>query len=303
MVQVARLHYEHDVPRVEIAERLGISRFKVARLIARAREEGVVRITIDDHGVPDQILAERLREVLGIGECTVVRATGDEERVRQQVGAAAAHLLSTTLREDEVLGMTWGRTLTATTTQLASLPRVTVVQLTGFVAGDLATSPIELVRQISQRSGGAVYPIFSPLFVRDVETAESLKSHPDIRSAIRLFPEVTTAVLSVGSWNPASTQVREVLPAADVERAEALGCVADIAGILVREDGSLVDPEFQRRCVSISSAQLVDVPRVIAVAGGAEKATAIRAVARAGLITSLVTDDRLAEAVLAAAGG
>ena len=78
------------------------------------------------------------------------------------------------------------------------------------------------------------------------------------------------------------------------------GCVADIAGILLTEEGLPVDEAFQERCIGISFEQLRAVPRVVAVAAGASKAAAVRAVARAGLISELVTDHALAEAVLAA---
>lgn len=97
---------------------------------------------------------------------------------------------------------------------------------------------------------------------------------------------------------PPDTQVKDVLPAEALTRAVEGGCVADIAGILVKDDGSPVDPVFQESCINISYDQLRDVPRVIAVAGGAAKAQAVRAVAHAGLITELVTDHRLADAVL-----
>lgn len=48
LAAVARAHYIDDLSRVEIAETFGISRFKVARLLARAREEGIVTIKIND---------------------------------------------------------------------------------------------------------------------------------------------------------------------------------------------------------------------------------------------------------------
>ncbi len=299
MAAVARAHYLQDRSRVDISESLGISRFKVARLLTRAREEGLVTIDIHDWGLPDVELGLRLQKKLGLTHCQVVRSHGGDETVRHQIGAVAAQALGETLREDEVLGVTWGRTLTATASQLQHLPRLSVVQLTGFVAGDLASSPIEVVRQASQRSGGDVHPIFSPLIVGDAETAENLRRHPDIRTAIDLFPAVTTALLSVGAWNPPDSQVREVLASDDLDNALSKGCIGDIAGILFREDGTLVDPEFQERCVSILYEQLQKVPRVVAVAGGAAKADAIRTVSKVGLITELFTDHTLAEAILA----
>lgn len=300
MATIARAHYLDGRSHVKIAEELGISRFRVARLLDRARDQGVVRITIDDRGLEDPTLGERLKARLGLAECYVVRCHGDEANVRAQVGFVAAEVLETTLDADEVLGLTWGRTLTATTSQLRSLPRLSIVQLTGSVSGDFGSSPIEIIRQASTRSGGAVYPIFSPLFIEDEVTAASLRQHHDIRSAIELFASVTTAVLSVGSWNPPNTQVRDVLAPGEVKRLEALGVVADIAGILIRADGTLADPGFQRRCIAISYDELIAVPRVLAVASGVSKSEAILAVSKAGLITSLVTDHELAMNILGA---
>lgn len=300
LAAAARAYYFEDRSRVEISNALGISRFKVARLLARARAEGIVTIEIHDRGLPDVELSQRLQEKLGLEHCTVVRSHGDDDVVRQQIGAVAARALSETLREDEVLGVTWGRTLSATASQFEYLPRLSIVQLTGVVAGDLASSPIEVVRHVSRRSGGDVYPIFSPLIVHDREMAQSLRRHPDIRSAIDLFPEVTTALLSVGAWNPPVSQVRDVLPIDDLANALSKGCVADVAGILLRDDGTPVDEDFQERCINISYDQLQKVPRVVAVAGGAAKADAIRTVSQVGLITELFTDHALAQAVLEA---
>lgn len=298
LAAIARAHYLEDLSRVEIAESFGISRFKVARLLARAREEGIVSIKINDRGLPDEVLAEKLRQALGLERCHVVRSYGDDDAVRSQIGAVAATLLSDTVAPGEVVGVTWGRTLTATTSHLERLPRVSIVQLTGVVAGDISSSPIEIARQVSRRSGGDVYPIFAPLLVEDAEMAASLRRHPDIRGAMELFPQVTTALLSVGGWNPPVTQVRDVLPIDALAMAIEGGCVADIAGILIREDGTPVNPEFQERCINISYDELRAVPRVVAVAGGAAKAEAIRAVTRGGLINELVTDHTLAEEVL-----
>lgn len=298
MASVARAYYLDNVSKVDIADRLAISRHKVTRLLAKAVDEGIVTITINDQGMTDPMLSERLAAHLGLRNCYVVRTGGDQDAVRDRLGRAAAGFLSDMLREGEILGLTWGRTLNAVAGHLSSLPRLTIVQLTGTLSGDLAASPIEIVRRASQYSRGAVYPIFSPMVVRDERTARILKNDPTIRKAIDLFPAVTTAVLSVGCWNPPDTQIRSALDEAEAKRITELGCVADIAGILVDAEGAPVDPAFQRRCVAISYEELNSIPRVIAVAAGRLKAPAIQAVSNAGIITDLITDDALALAIL-----
>ena len=298
MAAIARAHYLDGLSRVEIAERFGISRFRVARLLERARDEGIVTIRINDSGLPDQALADRLRDALGLRLCRVVRSHGDDDAVRHQVGAVAARFLSDSVAENEILGIAWGRTRTAMMTQLTHLPRLTVVQLTGFVAGDLESSPIAVIRHAALRSGGDVFPIFAPLYVRDLATAQSLREHPDIRAAMELFPKVTTAVLSVGAWDTDASQLKKAVPPGEEPDDGITSWYADIAGILLNEDGTQLDPEFEQRSISITFEQLRAVPRVIAVAGGAEKAGAVKAVARAGLIEELITDHKLALKIL-----
>ena len=46
IASVARRYYLEDKSKIEIAEELGLSRFKVARLLETARESGLVHIEI-----------------------------------------------------------------------------------------------------------------------------------------------------------------------------------------------------------------------------------------------------------------
>ena len=46
LVNVARMYYEQDRTQSEIADRYGISRPMVSKLLKEAKEEGIVKITI-----------------------------------------------------------------------------------------------------------------------------------------------------------------------------------------------------------------------------------------------------------------
>lgn len=298
LLEVARLHYEGGLTKVEISEQLGISRFRVARLLDRAREIGVVTITVQDSGELDLDLSRRLSEALGLEKCIVVRSAGEIRETRDQVGAAAADHLTTHVQEDDVVGFTWGRTVGRVAARIDKLPRTTIIQLTGYVSGERGASPVERLRRTAESVGGTVLPIFSPMIVPEAQTAKSLARHSAIRSAVKLFDSVTTAVLSVGSWDPVDSQVREVLADGDIERLSGRGTVADVAGIMLRADGALADPDFQARCIAISAAQLRKVPHVALVAAGAGKAVAVRAALKAGIGTMVVTDSQLADELL-----
>ena len=72
MAEVARLYYVRDLTQQDIAERLGVSRFKVLRLLEQARAEGVVRFEIDDPAGVDDDLSRALEERYGLSTALVV---------------------------------------------------------------------------------------------------------------------------------------------------------------------------------------------------------------------------------------
>lgn len=298
LVTVARQFYLDDTSKSDIARNLDLSRFKVARLLEAARASGLVTITLHDEGIVDEDLSARVRDHLELDEAVVVAAGGGVAEVRRQVGTAAAHLLNATLSSDDVVGVGWGRTLTAMTEALTSLPPISVVQLTGAVGSDLRDSPVEILRKVSLTAGGSAHPIFAPLIVDDAVTAAAFRRQPDVAAALRLFGRLTVAVVAVGSWNPPSSQLRDFMSQQERTKLENRGVRAEVTAILIDDDGSLVDEDFADRCLSISARELGRVPRVIAVAGGTDKANAVAAVTRSGLITTLVTDRALAEQVL-----
>jgi DNA-binding transcriptional regulator LsrR (DeoR family) len=102
--RIAGLFYMDGWSKVQIADQLGLTRFKVARLIQLARASGMVRITVVGAGSLDLMLSERLCHQFGLRHAVVVSTTtGDDHEIRAQIGAAAANLLSEIMTPDDVL--------------------------------------------------------------------------------------------------------------------------------------------------------------------------------------------------------
>lgn len=298
LVAVARRFYLEDASKVEIAKELGLNRFKVARLLELARELGVVKIELDDGGTVIQDLSTRLAERLHLRHATVVESHGSPDAVRQQIGLAAAGHLQTTLKDGDTLGVSWGRTIRTMANSLPTLPRIDVVQLTGTVGTDLADSPVEMVRMVAQNSGGSAHTIFTPMVVGDARTAASLRAQSDVANVLSRMARLDAAVLALGSWVPPESQLRETIPEDTRNQLEERGVVAEVGALLIADDGSVIAQDFTDQCIAITEAQLRNANRIVLVGGGASKARAASAVARSGLVTEIVTDRALAEAIL-----
>lgn len=297
MAAIARRYYLDGKTRVQIAEEFGISRFKVARLLEAAISHGVVKIDISVSDTVDADLSLRVQDKFSLDRALI--STPPEhtsEAVRQTLGATAAELLSELVTADDVLGLASGRTIDAVSAQLTRLARCEALQLTGM-SDDLADNPVHVLRRFAELSGGPAHSIFAPLTVGSAGTAEHLRSDPSIRSAFNRFGAVTIAVTSVGSWNPADSRFYNAL--SEPERAALLAkdVAADVAGGLLDSSGKTIT-DWDDRVLGIGVEGLKKVDQVIMVGGGERKAGAILAALRSGVVTTLVTDDRVAVKLL-----
>jgi DNA-binding transcriptional regulator LsrR (DeoR family) len=297
---VARSYFLDGRSKSEIAADLGISRFKVARILDEARAAGIVRIEIRLPVGLDAPLAARLQAAYGLRHAIVVDTPEEPEtHMRDELARAAAALLSEIVTDEDVLGVGYGRTLTVMAETMGRLAACPVVQLTGALLGvNMDENSVELVRQISARSGGPAFPMYAPQVLPDAKTAALLRLQPEVTEAYRRFDTVTKAVVAVGSWDPPRSQLYESLPDRQREALQRKGVKAEVCAVLLDAEGREVAPEFTERCISIRGAQLREIADVVAVAGGAPKASAVRAVLSGGYATSIVVDTALATALL-----
>lgn len=296
---VARRHYLEGRSKVEIAQETGLSRFKVARLIEEARQSGVVRIEIVEDPEIDVEASVRLRSALGLTHVVVVPAVGEPRDVRTRLGEVAARLTTELISPDDVLGLPWSRSVDAMVRHLAWLPPIEVVQLCGAAATtDTGASAVEVVVRAARLAATPGHVFFAPLVVSDAATAAALRREPQVRQALDRGRDVTVAVVGVGAWGPGLSTIHDASEPVAREQAREAGVIGEIAGVFFDERGRLVEPELRRRIVGVSGDDLVRIPRVVALAAGAERAGAVAAAAQGGIIDALVTDSALATELL-----
>ena len=293
----ARSYYFDGLSKSDIASRLGVSRFRVARLLDAARASGLVRIELDPGREIDLDRSVRLQEALGLRHCVVAAATDvDDHGGRAVLGRACARLLSEVVNADDVLGLAWSRALAATRDALTSLDACDVVQLTGALRRpDVDDSSIELVRDVARVSGGTASYFYAPMLVSDAATARSLREEPDVAAAIARYREVTIAVVGLGAWKPGLSTVADAVSDAERRAAWDAGARAEFSGIMLDAEGGPVQTPLTSRLVAVDGQTLRDVPEVVAVVHGRRKARALLAAVRGGYVTSVVTGTDVAD--------
>lgn len=276
----------------KIAAELGVSRFKAARLLDWARAEGLVRIEIVNTTRSDAELSAELRFAYGLSDALVVAdLAGAADAIARDLAEVAALAVAELVSPNDVVGISWGRTLDLLVEYLPEFRAQRVVQLIGGLATlESASGGIDLVRSFAAKANTDGYPLLAPVLVRDEAAADSLRHDPIIAETLKLIDDVTVIVAGVGTWvGPSRSRMVECFTAAEHEELRRQGVCADLCGFLFTDKGEVLLESVGAR-IGISLAQLEAAETVVAVAGGAEKWTALAAVLRSGIVDVLITD-------------
>jgi DNA-binding transcriptional regulator LsrR (DeoR family) len=301
--RVAREFYVEGVSKVDIAARLGISRFRVARLLDSARESGMVRIEIGlPGGVLDAGLSAELCSVFGLKYAFAFDFPDqDEPALRSRLGEAAGRALTDIITPSDVIGLTWARSLSGLAATLTRMPPCPIVQLTGAVPPPDGRDLLDLVRSVARVGGGTAHVFYAPMIIDDAETAAAIRRQADVADAFSLVPSVTITMVAVGAWAPGLSTIYDACSPAERADIAGLGVIAEMAGVFLGEDGRPVPTGMDSRMIVTPGEALAKIPSVIAVAYGVPKAGAVRAAIRGGMIHGLVTHASMARALLSTA--
>jgi deoxyribonucleoside regulator len=302
LVEAARLYYQHDFSQQQIAQRLGVSRPGVSRLLQRAREQGIVRIEIKDPLEKGTQIESALREKYGLKKVIVIPPDERSSYIKKQLGQATVGYLDTLVRDNMILGVSWGTTMQEVARALKphKIKNLIVVQLNGGVSkAAYDTHASEIAQNIGLKFQAVPYLLPLPAIVDSPELKNSIISDKNIARALKFANESEIAVYTIGLFNTDSVLVKadyfEEEEIKELMRKEAIG---DICSRIIDKNGQICSKSLDARTIGIELKNLAAKKHAIAVAGGAEKLPAIRAALKGKWLNSLITDEWIAEELI-----
>jgi len=304
ILKVSQLFYRSGLSHTEIASRLRLSRFQVARLLRTALDDGYVTVKILEPDRWHSGLERQLEERFGLRAAIVVDSEDiSDGEARLRAADAAGRYLGEVLADGDVLGISLGRTVQSVVDQLPDRidRRVEVVQLIGGssrVATEL--NSMILTAGLARRFRCAPQLLFAPAAVAAGSVRRALLEDSEIKETFSLFGKLTIALLGIGSLAQGETSRLLYGGLIDEDSRAGLlaqGAVGDVLSYVYDRGGAILDSAANDRMIAISPQQLLAVPHRIAVATGKAKATAITGALAGGLVNVLVTDSQAAGAV------
>lgn len=300
MTRAAWLYYVGGLNQEATSARLGLTRARVNRLLAQARESGLVTITINDRDLGLLPLEEALKAAFGLEMCTVTPALGlpdgpeQDAAARRAVGLAAAQTLRQELaqRADLVVGTGWGRTLAQMARQLSSVtaPDARFVSLMGSLTANAAVNPFEVVQSLAQATGGEGYFLPVPFIADSAADRAVLMAQRAMARPLDLARHADLVLISLGDLTDASLlRQREMITAAELAELRAAGAVGDTNGLYFDAHGRLVDHPLLSRTIAVGFEDLARA-RTLLLSAGEAKVPATMALLRSGIAKGLVID-------------
>lgn len=302
----ARLYYVDGLGQNEVAKFVKVSQAKVSRLLALARERGIVRITVADYDPRQRELEGELKERFGLATVIVLKAIDklDATDLRRAVGHFGAAAIEPLIQANDVVALAGGRTIHELVRHLPETrnKNLTVVQAMGSVDSNIsAFDAQEVGRVMAQRLGGTFLALNTPAYIPEKRTRDALLKLGQVNGVKQHLDRARIALVGVGTLENSVFVERGTLNAAGIAALKKAGAVGEICGRFIDSDGRECNTVWRDHVVSVEIAQLRKITQVIGVVSGSDRSAALVAAIKGNILKSLVIDEAGAAALLAAA--
>ena len=299
-VRVAWYYYKAEMTQEEIANRLGLSRARIIRLLDQCRREGIVSFHVNSPFANCLELEKLLIDRWQLRDAFVTPLV-DPPMINRNLGAAGAQYIEMNLSKEETLiGFGWGNTvsLTLKNFSLMNHKEVSMVTLSGGITAYFQNTYGEETNPLF-KFNSRFHIIPSPLLVSSADTCRSILAEPEVALIMQMAQLANIAVVGIGPMSANATVTQfGYIALQELELLQKQGGVGDILGQFYDKDGIRLDVDFHNRLIAVSLEKLKKMQHVIGVAGGAHKVEAIKGALRGGYIHTLITDEKTATELL-----
>ena len=300
-LRAAWMYFIEEMTQQEIAERLGVGRVTVVRLLSDARDRHEIKFSIES-GLPECISLEReLERRFDLTEAIVVPLTNPEADATKSISASTGLYLSNFVRPGMKIGVGWGRTLLESLRYIheAPLTDMSVVSLLGGITRVKRFNPSEFAWRFASLFQAECYLMPAPAIVDTPLTRQALIERCGLGEGFERAKELDAVLISVGNLEVSGTAYRDGF-VSDVLRRSMIeqGAVGEVLFHYFDAQGRIIDHPIHNCVMAVPMSTLQKVPQRIMASGGLDKATAMLGALRLLKPNVLVTDEATAARIL-----
>lgn len=303
MVRVCKMYYYESWTQEKIAEKLGVSRPVISKMLQRARDEGIIEIVIhdDDHEVTK--LEKELEDLFKLKRVLVVPTQDlNKDLLSSAVGKAAAQFVLKLIKNGDRVGVSWGNTLYHMVREfpLEKKENVKIIPLvggTGNYRNEMHSN--QIAYELSKKMGVTCDTLYAPAVVETKELREQIVGMSNIAAVLKEGENIDLALVGIGNPYSMSTMERSgYLNERVLAELEELNTVADINSVFITREGAVSEHPINHKVIGLGLEQLKKTKAVVGMAFGLHKVDCILAALRGEYINMLITDESTASRII-----
>ena len=300
MVQAAWMYYYDDMTHQQIADKLGVSRIKVTRLLKAARARGIVEIKLTRPLPANFELRHRLESIFNLKDAIVINTLSVLDTTLNEIARSAVEYLARTAKSGDIIGFGWSSTVSRMADYLYLLADVKSLQIVDLVGSMLGKeSPYTVSQRVADVLHAPLAALSLPVILPSQEIHQTILQDPNIRQTLQIGRQTDIAVVGVGDVSPHNALVGgRYLTDDELAYLRDKRAVGDVLMRFFDLHGRPIHHEVDLRIVGLVWQEITTIPLVMVVAGGPTKPAPILGILRSGICKTLVTDYQTAQAVL-----
>ena len=301
-IRVSWLYYMEGLTQEEISKALGLSRSKVLRILAIARQDGTVKINVTTDLCRCVELERGLEKLMGFERVVVVPNAHNPETEYEVLGAALGSYVSEILDDNMSIGLGWGRTLSASLAQIdhREQKNLKVVSMLGGLTRVSGENPSEFAWRFADRLSAECFLMAAPVFAPNKAVRDALLSHAGINEVVVAAKSLDLAIVTAGDLTPHSTVSQFfILEREDIASLQASGAIGHVLCRFINAEGEVIDHPINHRVLAIDPRDLGSTRKIVLASGGWQKYDVINAAIKLLKPHVLVTDESVAERLVA----
>ncbi|MED4016562.1 sugar-binding transcriptional regulator [Sutcliffiella cohnii] len=243
-----------------------------------------------------KVLEEGIKNQLQLRQVVIVPGNSDTSPwVKNEMGRACVASMNRYLKEENIIAVTGGTTISAVAEMMAPESKnrnLLFVPARGGLGENVQNQANTICAAMAEKTKGQYRLLHTPDELSN-DAYQSMIAEPSIKEVLTLIKNSSMVVHSIGDAKMMAMR-RKTAPE-NMKKIEQCMAVAEAFGYYFNSDGEVV---HRVQTVGMQLADLEKIETVIAVAGGASKANAIRAYLKQAPHTILITDEGAAKELI-----
>lgn len=314
LTKICYMYYQEDKVQSEIAEKLGITRQTVSRMIQKARDEGIVNIMIQSPVIEVISLETQLEEKYQLKDAIVIKNDSiSDEHLIEKLGIAAADFFLKVIMSKMKIGIGFGKIIELMAEHIndqnskLQFKNVQIIQLVGDIKSNLVCENSQyIVSILTKRLQAEMHLLHAPFYVEDDHMRAFIVNEPTVQNVLEYYHHLDFAFVEIQSAdrvyqiNPKSLKSLEssYLSFLGINYLTNLDVSGEVCLNYFNNRGHFVDTKLSERLIGINNKQLSNVRNLVGVVGGAKNKQVALGALRTGVFNIIITDEDTAKFVL-----